>query len=66
MGEMADWVNCDLPSDDGPHPDDPVWVCYDCHSQLEFKTIQYPAGDCDVECLACGSVNTGEEVVSWG
>jgi hypothetical protein len=41
-------------------PDDCDWICYDCDSVGPFETVWYPAGDADVMCLACHSLNTGE------
>ncbi len=46
--------------------DEIEWICYDCGNTDKFRTIYYEwAGDYDVECLECGSLHGGEEVLSY-
>lgn len=44
--------------------DTPVWWCFNCGANSaeggKFVTEHYPAGDCDISCIFCGSSNTGE------
>lgn len=42
-------------------PTGPDWACFECgYTGDGFRTVQHPAGDCDMECLECGSNSIDE------
>jgi len=40
----------------------PEWTCVECASTGTFTTIKYDAGDADLQCDECGSVDVRESI----